>query len=128
MSLKKCPFCPPKEDEVIVKNDLAIAVWDSYPVTKMHALVVPARHAEDYFALTSEEVLACHDLLHKVRKLAQSHDPSIEGFNVGTNVGGTAGQKVLHCHFHIIPRRGSDKDESKGGIRNVIPKKADELR
>jgi len=127
MTDKKCPFCPPKEHEIIAKNDLAVAIWDSYPVTKLHALVVPRRHAADYFALTNEELVACHELLQQVRQESTSRDPSIEGFNVGTNVGRTAGQKVFHCHFHIIPRRESDKDESKGGIRNVLPRSAEEI-
>jgi len=125
-SQKKCPFCPPKSEEIIFKNEFAVALWDSIPVTDMHALVVPHRHADNYFDLTDEEARACHELLRKVRELALARDGSIEGFNIGTNVGSTAGQKVFHCHIHLIPRRQRDRDASKGGIRNVIPRKAEE--
>ena len=50
-------------------------------------------------------------------------DPSITGFNIGNNVGETAGQTVMHCHTHLIPRRTGDVDNPAGGIRGVIADK-----
>lgn len=46
-----CIFCDPEEERVFLSSDLAYALWDSYPVTPRHALVIPRRHAPDYFAL-----------------------------------------------------------------------------
>jgi hypothetical protein len=34
-----------------------------------------------------------------------------------------AGQTIMHCHIHLIPRREGDVLEPQGGIRNVIPGK-----
>lgn len=93
------------------------------PVTERHALIVPRRHVQDYFALTSEELLACDDLLRQARELVLASDPSVEGFNVGANVGEVAGQTIFHCHIHLIPRRSGDVENPRGGVRHLIPGK-----
>ena len=43
-----------------------------------------------------------------------------DGFNVGINVGSAAGQTVMHCHIHLIPRRSGDGANPRGGVRAVI--------
>jgi len=53
----------------------------------------------------------------------QKEDPTIDGFNVGTNAGEAAGQTVDHAHIHLIPRRKGDVENPKGGVRGVIPSK-----
>lgn len=123
--LSKCLFCSPQEERVFLGNDIAYALWDAFPVTRLHALIVPRRHALDYFALTTDELLACDDLLRKARELLKSDDPSIEGFNIGANVGSVAGQTIFHCHLHLIPRRSGDVENPRGGIRHLIPGKGD---
>jgi diadenosine tetraphosphate (Ap4A) HIT family hydrolase len=55
-------------------------------------------------------------------------DPAVMGFNVGINSGEVAGQTVMHCHLHLIPRRMGDHPNPRGGVRSVIPGKADYLR
>ena len=50
-------------------------------------------------------------------------DPSVTGFNIGNNVGEDAGQTVMHCHTHLIPRRAGDVDNPRGGVRGVIASK-----
>jgi diadenosine tetraphosphate (Ap4A) HIT family hydrolase len=47
------------------------------------------------------------------------------GFNVGINAGEAAGQTVMHCHIHLIPRRAGDNPNPRGGVRCVVPGKAD---
>jgi diadenosine tetraphosphate (Ap4A) HIT family hydrolase len=32
-------------------------------------------------------------------------DPTMQGFNVGLNCGEASGQRVIHAHIHLIPRR-----------------------
>jgi diadenosine tetraphosphate (Ap4A) HIT family hydrolase len=88
-------------------------------------LIVPRRHAPDYFALTTDELLACQDLLRKASELLKSDDPSVEGFNIGANVGAVAGQTIFHCHLHLIPRRKGDVENPRGGIRHLISGKGD---
>ena len=50
-------------------------------------------------------------------------DNSIEGFNIGMNAGVVAGQTVMHCHIHLIPRRKGDMEDPKCGVRGIIPEK-----
>jgi class 3 adenylate cyclase len=52
------------------------------------------------------------------------HDQMVRGFNLGFNCGEVAGQTVMHCHVHLIPRRANDVDSPRGGVRGVIPGKA----
>lgn len=49
------------------------------------------------------------------------------GFNFGINVGQSAGQTVPHLHLHVIPRRAGDVPDPRGGVRYVIPEKANYL-
>jgi len=116
-----CAFCTPDAARVFLESDVAYALWDGYPVTEGHALVIPRRHARDYFDLTSEELLACDALLREARRLLVARDPSVEGFNIGFNVGEVAGQTVFHCHVHLIPRRRGDVADPRGGVRRLMP-------
>lgn len=118
-----CIFCEMSPDRVVVENELAYAVYDGFPVTEYHALIITRRHAEDYFDLTENERVACHQLLVEMKSAIQSKDGRVDGFNVGMNNGKSAGQTVFHCHIHLIPRRAGDMDNPRGGVRGVIPEK-----
>ncbi|MFC2122751.1 HIT domain-containing protein [Bacteroidota bacterium] len=119
-----CIFCEaPKTREIILENDLCIAILDSYPVTEAHTLVVPKRHVGDYFELSETERTEVNELMRIRRKQLLESDPSITGFNVGVNCGESAGQTVGHCHMHLIPRRKGDTPNPRGGVRGVIPNK-----
>jgi ATP adenylyltransferase len=74
-----------------------------------------------YFDLHDPELRAINVLLDQVRRLALAADKSIGGFNVGMNCGATAGQTIMHCHVHLIPRRKGDVEQPGGGVRGVIP-------
>ena len=47
-----------------------------------------------------------------------------DGYNIGINVGEAAGQTVAHAHLHVIPRYRGDVPDPRGGIRWIIPAKA----
>ena len=123
-----CIFCKTNQNELIFENDLAYASSDSYPVSQFHSLVVPKRCIENYFELNEKEILACNDLIKKLKKKIISEDKSVEGFNIGTNAGKVAGQSIFHCHIHVIPRRKGDVDNPQGGVRSVIPLKQHYIR
>jgi diadenosine tetraphosphate (Ap4A) HIT family hydrolase len=118
-----CLFCNIKESGLATENELAYASYDSYPVSEMHCLIIPKRHVKDYFDLTEEEVVACNKLIVGIKKEIEIKDPTVKGFNIGTNSGKIAGQSILHCHIHLIPRREGDVENPQGGVRSVIPKK-----
>ena len=117
----ECIFCNIPKEEILFENDLAIAFFDSYPVSKGHTLIIPKRHSENYFELTSEEIAAMLELSKLVKeKLEKEFHP--DGYNVGFNVQEAGGQTVMHTHMHIIPRYKGDIDNPRGGIRKVIKK------
>jgi len=118
-----CLFCNIKESEYAYENDLAYASYDSYPVSNHHCLIIPKRHIRDYFDLTNEELIACNKLIKIIKDEIIKKDQTVKGFNIGTNIGKVSGQSILHCHFHLIPRRDDDVENPQGGVRSVIPKK-----
>ena len=123
-----CLFCNTSKDEFIFENKLAFVTFDSYPVSKFHSLIIPKRHVQNYFDLTNDELLACHELLSKIKNKIISDDNVVNGFNIGANSGKTAGQSILHCHIHLIPRRKGDVENPQGGIRGVISSKQHYIR
>ena len=118
-----CLFCNIEKSGYAHENELAYASYDSYPVTEHHCLIIPKRHIKDYFDLSNKELIACNDLIQIVKDEITKKDPSIKGFNLGTNIGKVSGQSILHCHLHLIPRREGDVDNPQGGVRSVIPNK-----
>ena len=118
-----CLFCDIKKSGCAYENELAYASYDSYPVTEHHCLIIPKRHIKDYFDLSNDELVACNDLIQIIKKEITKKDPSVKGFNLGTNIGKVSGQSILHCHLHLIPRREGDVDNPQGGVRSVIPNK-----
>ena len=118
-----CLFCHLKKNENDHENDYAFVSYDSYPVSKYHCLIIPKRHVIDYFDLSKDELIACDKLIKIIKNEIELKDQSVKGFNLGTNIGKVSGQSILHCHFHLIPRREGDVDNPQGGVRSVIPNK-----
>jgi len=118
-----CLFCNSKISGIARENDLAYASYDTYPVSELHCLIIPKRHVLDYFELTNEEIVACNDLIKIIKEEILIKDKNVKGFNIGTNAGKIAGQSIMHCHIHLIPRREGDVENPQGGVRSVIPQK-----
>ena len=118
-----CIFCKIRKEELQFEYQLAYSSKDSYPVSEFHSLIVPKRHVETYFDLTEEEIQACNDLILKTKEKIVKLDSGVKGFNIGANAGKVAGQSIMHCHIHLIPRREGDVENPQGGVRSVIPSK-----
>jgi diadenosine tetraphosphate (Ap4A) HIT family hydrolase len=120
---KNCPFCHPQQSRVFLSDDLIIGLWDGYPVSEGHALLVPKRHIATWFDATQEEQQALTTAIEIAKtKIERQHAP--DGYNVGFNAGEAAGQTVFHLHVHVIPRYRGDVSDPRGGVRGVIPAKA----
>ena len=119
-----CPFCPPSFDRIFLESDPILALWDAHPVSPGHALIIPRRHVPDWFAATDAERAALTAAIDDVRReIDRHHRP--DGYNIGINVGEAAGQTVFHLHVHVIPRYRGDVAQPRGGVRGVIPSRAD---
>ena len=106
----------------IFENSVGFVIFDKYPVSEGHCLVVPKRLYSNYFDSSEDEIIGLNKLLFKTKKfLDEKYNPS--GFNIGINCGKVSGQTINHLHIHIIPRYPKDVDDPTGGVRGVIPEK-----
>ena len=119
--MNACPFCPPDSTRVFSdEHALVLCLWDGFPASPGHALVVPRRHVSDWFDATRDEQIALLEGIALARaEIERLHAP--DGFNLGVNVGPSAGQTIPHLHVHVIPRYTSDVPDPRGGVRHVIP-------
>ena len=115
------PFLNKKK---IIENENAFAIYDGFPVSKGHVLVIPKRVVAEIFDLNEEEYSSCFNLVKDVKKILEEEFKP-DGFNIGINNGEKAGQTIFHAHIHVIPRYSGDVDNPRGGIRHVIPGKGD---
>jgi diadenosine tetraphosphate (Ap4A) HIT family hydrolase len=116
-----CPFCTPDPKVIKAENELWYARWDRFPASKGHMLVIPFRHVRDCFDTTAEEKRSLFELIDAAKKIIdEKYSP--DGYNVGFNSGRVAGQGVMHCHVHVIPRYHGDIDNPHGGVRGVVRK------
>ena len=122
------PFSAIPEAEWVCANELAFAIFDSYPVSPGHVLVITRRVVATYFECTAAEQAAVMELVGEVKALLDERlDPTPDGYNVGFNAGAAAGQTVPHVHVHVIPRYAGDMPDPRGGVRHVIPEKGNYL-
>ena len=121
--MKNCIFCNLDPSRIEDRNEFFVAIKDLYPVTEGHTLIIPSRHVESFFELSRDEEIAMLDMLSSQKEELSQLDTTITGFNVGINDGEDAGQTIMHCHIHLIPRRKGDMESPRGGVRGVIPSK-----
>ena len=119
-----CPFCAIDASRIEAQNAHAFWIRDGFPVSPGHSLIIPKRHIASFFDATAQERDALLELLDAAKALmAAEHRP--DGYNIGINDGAAAGQTVPHLHIHLIPRYAGDMTDPRGGVRWIIPDKAD---
>ncbi|MFM8934059.1 MAG: HIT family protein, partial [Gemmataceae bacterium] len=124
MNTPNSPFHKVAQSFWIASNDLCFAIFDNYPVSKGHALVITRRVVATWFECTNEEQAALMHLVNATKAILESKlDPKPDGYNIGFNAGEAAGQTVPHVHIHVIPRYRGDMEDPRGGVRHVIPEK-----
>jgi diadenosine tetraphosphate (Ap4A) HIT family hydrolase len=106
-----------------LENEYSIAIYDGYPISVGHTLIIPRRHCQSFFELTQYEIYASINLLNEAKASIDSANSPL-GYNIGINDGPVAGQTIPHCHIHLIPRYAGDSEDPRGGIRWIFPGKA----
>ena len=90
---------------------------DKFPVTEGHTLVVPKQ-------ATMDDIERCIKFAMSMgQQNVASLSNNITGYNVGINMGESAGQTCMYPHVHLIFRRDNDMEDPAGGVRGVIPNK-----
>jgi diadenosine tetraphosphate (Ap4A) HIT family hydrolase len=124
-----CPFCRVDPARVFLATATVLGLWDAYPASPGHALLIPRRHVATWFEASEAERLALAAAITDVRAVIEARcrdrgEPLPDGYNVGFNAGEAAGQTVFHAHVHVIPRYRGDSPSPRGGVRAVIPGRA----
>ena len=121
------PFCAEHragKDPVILENDTCYLLRSADIVLRCGGMIIPHRHVATPFELTAQEWDDIFDLLLKSKLLFDQE--GAKGYNIGWNVGETAGQTVPHVHLHVIGRF-ADEPLAGHGIRHH-PKQEANLR
>ena len=117
-----CIFCNMEKEKIIIESEAAYAVFDIFPVSQGHMLIIPKKHIRDYFEAGQQEKKELWELVDRCKEyLDEKYQP--DAYNVGINCGEDAGQTVMHLHIHLIPRYKGDLINPRGGVRGVIPDK-----
>ncbi len=105
----ECIFCAVAAGDNKVKKlevwrtERWVASLNLHPYNVGHLLLFPIRHVADVRKLTrveAAELQALQTLCMNV--LDAVYTPS--GFNIGFNIGRTAGASIEHLHLHMVPR------------------------
>jgi diadenosine tetraphosphate (Ap4A) HIT family hydrolase len=119
-----CLFCTLPPERIIAADSHALVIRDGFPVSRGHTLIIPRRHVGSFFDITVEERTALFAQLDNAKATLDT-EFAPDGYNIGINDGQAAGQTVMHLHMHLIPRYAGDLPDPRGGVRWVIPEKAD---
>jgi ATP adenylyltransferase len=109
-----CVFCSKldqgqdREQLILHRGEHCFVIMNLFPYNNGHLMVAPYRHTADLVGLSAAEQEEMMRLTrHGVRLLTEAFHP--EGFNLGMNLGRTAGAGVEdHLHMHIVPRWNGD--------------------
>ena len=119
-----CPFCTLPPERILLTSAHGLIIRDGYPISPGHTLVIPRRHVDSFFNLTADELVDLLGLLDQAKAgIEKEFKPAT--YNIGINDGPAAGQTVPHLHIHLIPRYTGDVPDARGGVRWIIPEKAD---
>lgn len=119
-----CTFCTLPPERILLTSAHGVIIRDGFPITPGHTLVIPRRHVDSFFNLTAEERVDLLGLLDQA-KAGIDKEFKPDTYNIGINDGPAAGQTVPHLHIHLIPRYTGDVSDPRGGVRWIIPGKAD---
>ena len=121
--MKPCPFCVLDPARILAEDELTVVYKDGFPVSPGHTVIIPRRHFATLFEATEAEQAALLKAIFACKRiLDERHGP--DGYNIGINHGAAGGQSVPHLHIHVIPRYEGDREDPKGGVRWVLPDKA----
>ena len=131
-----CPFCNIARGEalasIVYDDENVLAFMDLNPVTVGHTLIVPRGHWETIYEIP-ENLLA--ELAEVVKRVAVAVKKTVgaDGIRIIQNNGESAGQVVMHFHFHVIPFFSEPKTETGryGRImqnRNMLDETAQKIR
>ena len=102
------PMMSDEDGLVIARGELVYAVLNLYPYNPGHLMVVPYRRVSELEDLTDAETAELMAFTQKAIRVIKSVSRP-DGFNVGLNLGRSAGGSLAeHLHMHVVPRWSGD--------------------
>ncbi|MCL2513405.1 MAG: histidine triad nucleotide-binding protein [Oscillospiraceae bacterium] len=103
-----CLFCKIANNEIpsdkVYEDNDILAFRDIKPNAPTHILIIPKAHIASAAEITAENSGVISKIFEAAAKIAK--DAGLEsGFRVVTNCGESAGQSVMHLHFHLMGGR-----------------------
>lgn len=97
-----------RERLLLHADSLVVVFMNRFPYANGHLLVGPRRHLGELAALSGAENCALMAMLQTCTTILSRHLHP-DGYNIGLNLGATAGAGLAdHLHFHIVPRWEGD--------------------
>jgi diadenosine tetraphosphate (Ap4A) HIT family hydrolase len=66
--MKECPFCKIDKEKIIYENKYFYAIFDEFPVSPGHVLVIPKKHCNSILDLKEKEFLSLRSTIKEVIK------------------------------------------------------------
>lgn len=93
---------------IVYRGKECFCILNKYPYNSGHLMIVPNKHKPDISDLTDQEMLEIMKLTRDMKELLMAMMKP-EGFNLGINLGRSAGAGLVgHFHLHIVPRWNGD--------------------
>jgi ATP adenylyltransferase len=96
------------ENLLLLRGERCYVVLNRFPYNAAHLMVLPFAHTADLVGLDETTANELFTLTRRtVALLTEAYQP--HGFNIGMNLGRTAGAGIAeHLHMHIVPRWQGD--------------------
>ena len=126
-SRKGCIFCDkPRQrrdaaNHILHRGESVFAMMNLFPYNNGHLMIAPYRHIGDFAKLGRAELLEMMELAQSCQR-AITAEMRPDGFNIGFNLGRTAGAGIAgHIHLHLVPRWNGDTNFMPvlGGVKVI---------
>lgn len=107
------------KDKILYEGKNFFLIYDGFPVSPGHILIISNTSKPDYFSLSQNEKIELTELIEVAKSIIEK-EQNPNGYNIGMNCGIAAGQTVMHFHCHVIPRYKGDMENPRGGVRHCI--------
>lgn len=122
-----CVFCRARDGKdqdflIVHRGDLNFIILNLYPYTSGHLMIVPYEHTDSLAAIDGQTTTEMMEMAKRAQTaLEAEYHP--DGFNIGMNLGRSAGAGVAdHIHLHVVPRWTGDANfVSIVGETRVLP-------
>ena len=110
----RCVFCDAlaanddRETLILLRAEKNFVILNRFPYTSGHVMIVPYAHVADLASADSATLAEMMQLAQRMQTaLQKTYRP--EGFNIGMNLGRSAGAGIVgHLHLHVLPRWAGD--------------------